>query len=898
MKLGTAYKGTRDRTPGQTDRPDVPGYRLLERLSGDGRGGVDVWKAEGPGGFLAALRVIRLRPDVTADDLLGLDLLRRARHPNLLSAFGSWRTDQTLILATELPDHSLWDRFLQAREAGETGLPRDELLEHLVDAARGIDYLNSLSSSDRPGSSLGQPHGEISPRTIFFVGGGIKVADIDPAQVVGLASARPSWNLDYAAPERFQSQTSRQSDQYSLALTYCHLRLGRLPVSVVALANDLTPRRANLDSLPEVERSAIVRALDPDPDHRWPTCSAFLQALRADILAASLSRSKLDDFQNVDDVLNDDFVEEAVVEKENEEDDPVDWSVIPPPRNRSRALTISVAVVMTAATLTATLLLASPGRLDANRRGRRIAAAPGKKNLVFAQTSAPRFRLQDASTDPRGEIPTPATVPTSPTPPIVESPRPTPPAPVSVAAPEIVSPTAPRDEPAPTTSLPPLDPPTATPAPPVESTPTPTADSNPASPALVGVSAGGVSILSWLHRTAPDVVAALPVADPAPALNIKAPVIRLTAPETLTVEAGRTASLPVTFTCDGVYGLVELRLKGLPDGVSALPRALASGEDSTETSNPVTEKSRVVQIRATANCPEGETLARLIATAGSARAETTVRVSVRPSPALASRRRGDALLRHDDFAAALAAYSESITIDPTDPLAFHGRGLAAYGKGDLDAAQQDIMTALRLKPETPTALNNLGLIKLARGEHAAAIVDFDEAIHLDPSYAVVRYNRGRAYSESNATEKALADFDEAIRLDPKFAKAFKARADVHAHRGRRDLALTDYDEAVRLRPDDPAALNNRGLLLFSMGDHHRAIADFDEAIRTNPRYAVVRYNRGRVYAYLGDTVEALSSFDRALKLDPNLSRASQARAAILNRRDPAKAATPPVHSSQ
>ena len=33
----------------------------------------------------------------------------------------------------------------------------------------------------------------------------------------------------YAAPEFFKKQTSSQSDQYSLAVTYCHLRGGRLP---------------------------------------------------------------------------------------------------------------------------------------------------------------------------------------------------------------------------------------------------------------------------------------------------------------------------------------------------------------------------------------------------------------------------------------------------------------------------------------------------------------------------------------------------------------------------------------------------------------------------------------------------------------------------------------------
>ena len=125
MKLGTAHQGRLCRSLGLDESPQVPGYRILERLGGDGRGGMEVWKAEGPGGFLAALRVIRFRADVTPDDVRGLERLRRARHPNLLAAFGSWRVGHALILATELPDRSLWDRFLEARDAGGAGVPRD-----------------------------------------------------------------------------------------------------------------------------------------------------------------------------------------------------------------------------------------------------------------------------------------------------------------------------------------------------------------------------------------------------------------------------------------------------------------------------------------------------------------------------------------------------------------------------------------------------------------------------------------------------------------------------------------------------------------------------------------------------------------------------------------------------
>src|SRR4051812_8778405 len=121
MKLGTAHQGGRDRAAGPSDIPGVPGYRLLGRLGGDTRGGVEVWKAEGPGGFRAAIRVIRIGGEAGSAETRGLDLFRRARHPNLLAAFGSWRVGGAFVLATELPDRTLWDRFLEARAAGAMG---------------------------------------------------------------------------------------------------------------------------------------------------------------------------------------------------------------------------------------------------------------------------------------------------------------------------------------------------------------------------------------------------------------------------------------------------------------------------------------------------------------------------------------------------------------------------------------------------------------------------------------------------------------------------------------------------------------------------------------------------------------------------------------------------------
>src|SRR5262249_31841856 len=78
-------------------------------------------------------------------------------------------------------------------------------------------------------------------------------------------------------------RTTRWSDQYSLAVTYCHLRTGRLPFtgSAARLMAGHVSQPPDLDMLPEPERVVVERALAKEPTRRWPSCRAFAEALSA-----------------------------------------------------------------------------------------------------------------------------------------------------------------------------------------------------------------------------------------------------------------------------------------------------------------------------------------------------------------------------------------------------------------------------------------------------------------------------------------------------------------------------------------------------------------------------------------------------------------------------------------
>ena len=266
------------------DAEPVPGYRLIERLGSGGFG--EVWKAEGPGGFKVALKFVPLAEQVGPVELRALQIIREIRHPHLLTTFGSWQLDDTLIIAMELAERTLLDRFREAVRQGFKGIPAPEIFEHFLDAAKGIDYLNEPRHPSGGREPQGIQHRDIKPQNLLLVGGSVKVADFGLVRILEHSQTGHTGSLtpSYAAPEFFDRKTTSQSDQYSLAVAYCHVRGGRLPFegSLAEVMAGHLMRPPDLSMLPEEAREAVGRALAKAPRDRWPSCRAFVHALASE----------------------------------------------------------------------------------------------------------------------------------------------------------------------------------------------------------------------------------------------------------------------------------------------------------------------------------------------------------------------------------------------------------------------------------------------------------------------------------------------------------------------------------------------------------------------------------------------------------------------------------------
>jgi serine/threonine protein kinase len=252
----------------------LPGYRLLKPL---GRGGFgEVWKCEAPGGLHKAIKFVSRSGDQFRQELAAFEQIKSIRHPYLLMLERVEVTGTELVMVMELADCQLQDRLLACRENGHPGIPRDELLGYLKEAAEALDMI---------GCRHGLQHLDVKPENLFLVSDHVKLGDYGLVRRADLTEEdddKRGFTPRYTAPEVLRGQVHPHSDQYSLALVYYELVTGSFPYSgqtAQELMRQHGMAKPNLSELPAAEQEVVGRALAKDPNHRFPSCSAFVKAL-------------------------------------------------------------------------------------------------------------------------------------------------------------------------------------------------------------------------------------------------------------------------------------------------------------------------------------------------------------------------------------------------------------------------------------------------------------------------------------------------------------------------------------------------------------------------------------------------------------------------------------------
>jgi serine/threonine protein kinase len=268
-------------TPKQLAAEPIPGYRLLTPLGKGGFG--EVWKCEAPGGLFKAIKFVYgnlsdLDGSAADEERQALERVKAIRHPFLLSLDRVEVLDGELVIVMELADKNLHDLLCEYQDAGLPGIPREELLGYLREAAEVLDLMHTQYHLQ---------HLDVKPQNLFLVSRHVKVADFGLVHSLaggGKTASIPPGAVTplYAAPETFAGQISPHSDQYSLAIVYQELLTGALPFpgkNTRQLLLQHTQCEPDLAALPTADRPLVARALAKDPRQRFGSCADLIRAL-------------------------------------------------------------------------------------------------------------------------------------------------------------------------------------------------------------------------------------------------------------------------------------------------------------------------------------------------------------------------------------------------------------------------------------------------------------------------------------------------------------------------------------------------------------------------------------------------------------------------------------------
>jgi eukaryotic-like serine/threonine-protein kinase len=252
----------------------LPGYRLLRLL---GRGGFgEVWKCEAPGRLHKAIKFVpggnQLRTELAA-----FEHMRTIRHPYLMTLERVDLVAGELVMVMELADGQVNDRFRACVKDGLRGIPRDELLGYLEEAAEALDYLSNRYRLQ---------HLDVKPENLLLLAGHVKMGDYGLVRPADQAQATSAPHLGftprYAAPEVLSGEVDHRSDQYSLALVFVELLTGVFPFSGTTAQQVMVQHITavpDLAALPAHDREVALRALSKQPAARFASSSEFIRAL-------------------------------------------------------------------------------------------------------------------------------------------------------------------------------------------------------------------------------------------------------------------------------------------------------------------------------------------------------------------------------------------------------------------------------------------------------------------------------------------------------------------------------------------------------------------------------------------------------------------------------------------
>ena len=285
-------------------------YELVKRIASGGM--AQVWSAQQTGefGFRRACAVKVIRPEYATSASFRRMFLDEARlasrihHPHVVEVFDLGEAGPIVYQAMELVKGCTLAKLLIRAAGGESsgsrpGLDTGIVCRIIADMATGLHAAHELT--DEAGHALKLVHRDVSPQNILVsVDGMAKIADFGIAKAFGrltdeTEAGQLKGKLSYLSPEMAERRgVDRRSDVFASgivmweALTGRRLFRGEDAVDTLARVRETVvpdPREIAPD-VPAPVVEVVLRALERDPDRRYPTAAELSDAIEEAALAS------------------------------------------------------------------------------------------------------------------------------------------------------------------------------------------------------------------------------------------------------------------------------------------------------------------------------------------------------------------------------------------------------------------------------------------------------------------------------------------------------------------------------------------------------------------------------------------------------------------------------------
>lgn len=279
-------------------------YEVIAEIARGGMGVVYLCRRAGDAGFERLFAVKEMHAHLARDHDFVSMLLDEARlaarihHHNVASVVELGKFDGGYYLVMPYVEGCSLDQLL-ARNP--TYRPPSLLVPILIGALNGLHAAHSLEDDD--GRSVGLVHRDVSPHNILIgIDGDARITDFGVAKArARITSTQPGMvkgKLCYCAPELLGGggDVDHRADQFAAgavlwsALTGRALFRGETDAETVqrVLHLEVPPPSAIGLAPGTMFDQVILRALDRDPERRFPSAAAMAEALRSAALSAGM----------------------------------------------------------------------------------------------------------------------------------------------------------------------------------------------------------------------------------------------------------------------------------------------------------------------------------------------------------------------------------------------------------------------------------------------------------------------------------------------------------------------------------------------------------------------------------------------------------------------------------